>query len=389
MSKSLFARPREAVSINDCCFYHTVDIQGHGTIPGFWDIRGHESQYLGDATLSGKRVLEIGPATGHLSFFMERQNAEVVSIETAEDYDWEFFWDLCDSVPPGLEEMLKFNRESMEKIRNSYWFCHRAYGSKAKVHYGSAYSLPPELGKFDIAVLACVLLHTKSPLRIIENCARVAQDKIIIVEPFRESQFSQLPAEFLPKENREGWDTWWAFSPKFFVDVLRSMGFTYSRVTFHTQQCFGKPADLFTVVASRNPIASHLSEGRVKVAISSPVESLRLQAGKLVNLPMNFVNLADSPISSFSPSPVLVSYHWKRKSGELAVWDGVRTSLPRVFYKDDADDLFLTVRAPDDPGEYLLEVSLLEEGRIWYDDCVEGPPLRIETLVTAKRERKV
>ena len=382
MSKSLFARPRHVVSLEDCLFYHTVDIPGHGTIPGFWDIRGNESQYLGDVTFTGKRVLEIGPATGYLSFFMESQNADVVSIETAQDYAWEFFWDFCDSVPPGLEDMLKLNRGNMERFRNSYWFCHRAHGSKAKVHYGNGYDVPRELGKFDVAVLACVLLHTKNPLSIIENCARVTEEKIIIVEPFREGQLAQVPAEFLPRDNREAWDTWWSFSPKFFVDVLRSMGFTYSRVTFHTQLCVGKPVNMFTVVASRSSLVDPISEGSVNVMISSPVERLRIQPGRLTYLPLNFVNLADTPISSFSASPVLVSYHWKRKSGEIAVWDGLRTFLPRVAYKGDADDIFVAVRAPLESGDYLLEISLLEEGRSWFDDLIDGLPLRIETVVT-------
>jgi hypothetical protein len=382
MLKNLFAHPRDVVSLEDCSFYHTVDIPGHGTIPGFWDIRGNESQYLGDVTFTGKRVLEIGPASGHLSFFMESENADVVSIEATEDYSWEFFWDFCDSIPAGLEDMLQSHRESMEKVKNSYWFCHRARRSKAKVHYGSAYHVPPELGKFDVAVLGCVLLHTKSPLRIIENCARITQQTIIIVEPFRESQFSQVPVEFLPKDDREGWKTWWAFSPKFFVDVLRSMGFPYSRVTFHRQQCFGEPADLFTVVASRSTIADPISQGSVNVAISSPVERLRIKPGALTNIPLNVVNLADTPISSFSASPVLISYHWKRKSGEIAVSDGLRTFLPRVLHKGDADDIFVAVRVPEDPGDYLLEVTLLEEGCRWFDDSVDGLPLRIETVVT-------
>jgi len=383
MSKSLFASPRAVMNLEDCSFYHTVDIPGYGTIPGFWDIRGNESHYLGDVTFTGKRVLEIGPASGHLSFFIESQNAEVISIEAAEDYTWEFFWDSYAAVPAGLEEMLRVHREHMERLRNSYWFCHRALASKAKVHYGSAYSVPRELGRFDVSVLACVLLHTKSPVRIIENCARITDEKIIIVEPFRERQFAQVPAEFLPKDDREGWDTWWGFSPKFFVDLLRSMGFTHSKVTFHTQTCFGQPADLFTVVANRTAFdETPISEAVFNVAISSPVDRLRIQVGRLTNLPLNVVNLADTPISSFSASPVLMSYHWKRKSGEVAVWDGIRTFLPRVLHKGDSDDIFLAVRAPEDPGDYLLEVSILEEGRAWYDDLVGGIPIRIETVVT-------
>jgi len=385
MLTNLFASPRRSINVAECLFYHTVDIPGHGTVPGFWDIRGKESQYLGDVTFQGKRVLEIGPATGQLSFFMERQGAEVVSIEAAADYTFEIFWDSFDIVPQELQEMLNRKREEIERVKNAYWFCHRAFESKAKVHYGSGYSLPRELGKFDVSVLACVLLHTKNPLRIIENSARVTEDKMIIVEPFRESQFAQLAAEFLPTDDRQGWDTWWAFSPKFFVDVLRSMGFGYSKVTFHTQECFGKPAELFTVVASRSPFEETPAAGDpVRVTINSPVERLRIQAGQLTNLPLTIVNQSETSISSFSASPVLVSYHWKRKSGECVVWDGVRTFLPRVMYKGDADDIFVAVRAPDQPGDYLLEISMLEEGVDWYDEKIEGLPVLIETVVTAR-----
>lgn len=385
MSKSLFARPRLVMNPDNCSFYHTLDLPGHGTVPGFWDIRGKESQYLGEVVFKDKRVLEIGPATGQLSFFMEAQEAEVVSLEADDGYASEFFWDVDESVPHDLEEMIELNREHMQKVKNSYWFCHRALASKAKVHYGSAYSVPGELGRFDISVLACVLLHNKNPLLILENCARITQEKMIIVEPFRETQFAQSSAEFLPTNDGGGWKTWWGFSPKFFIDVLRSMGFTHSRVTFHTQECFGKPADLFTVVASRSPFGETPMAGKpVSVAIESPVERLKMQAGRLTNLPLSLVNLAEAPISSFSASPILLSYHWKRKSGEVAVWDGVRTSLPRVMHKGDADDLFVAVRAPEEPGDYLLEVSMLEEGIAWFDDRVGSLPLRIESVVTPR-----
>jgi len=42
------------------------------------------------------------------------------------------------------------------------------------------------LGKFDVSVLACVLLHNKDPIRILENCARITREAVVIVEPHRE-----------------------------------------------------------------------------------------------------------------------------------------------------------------------------------------------------------
>lgn len=73
------------MNIDECFFYHTMDLPGHGVVQGDWDIRGRESQYLGEVAFRNKRVLEVGPASGQLSFFMEGQGAEVVSVEAAEN----------------------------------------------------------------------------------------------------------------------------------------------------------------------------------------------------------------------------------------------------------------------------------------------------------------
>ena len=36
----LYAQPRHVESLDDCWFYHTTDVPGHGTVPGNWDLRG-------------------------------------------------------------------------------------------------------------------------------------------------------------------------------------------------------------------------------------------------------------------------------------------------------------------------------------------------------------
>jgi len=61
-------------------FYHTMDLPTHGTVHGQWDLRGREASYLGNIFLQGKRVLEIGTASGHLCTTMERMGAEVVPM---------------------------------------------------------------------------------------------------------------------------------------------------------------------------------------------------------------------------------------------------------------------------------------------------------------------
>lgn len=366
-----------------------MDLPGCGSVPGVWDLRGHESQYLGNVSLSGQRVLEIGPASGHLSFFMEKEGADVVSVEAAEDYPWEFCWDIPDRAPESLAEQLAAHREMMQRLRNSYWLAHRAFASKAKVHYGSAYSIPDDLGRFDVSVIGCVLLHNKQPLRILENCARLTNDTIVIVEVFRKGQLAQTPVQLGPSlavdpaSLKQGWwHTWWSFSPVFFVDALRSMGFSDTQVSFHQQICKGEPTDLFTVVAKRaGSRSSSEDDATIDVELTSVVSTVTVVPGETMRIPVTIVNRGGARLSSEADQPVLLSYHWRDEAGETVVWDGLRTFLPRTLDRNDREELLLNVRAPENEGSYFLDITLVKEHVAWYDELISGLPLRIKTKV--------
>jgi SAM-dependent methyltransferase len=374
--------PREVGGLDDCLFYHTAEVPGYGLVEGFWDLRGGEDEYLGGVELAGRRVLEVGPASGHLTFHMERRGADVVSIEAADVSGWELHWDLFDEPPQDLRDYLARSDNALRRIVNSYWFCHRAYRSRAGVYYGSVNDVPRELGEFDVAVLGCVLLHSKNPLRLLEHCARSTREAVVVVEPAREWMLAQTTIEFLQRGRERWWDTWWGFSPKYFVDLLRGMGFSSSRVTFHTQTAFAKPIRMFTVVARREGDAGRAAVGDpVRLGLSSPVELLRFAPGELSHLPVRVVCLSAGPASSSSEPPVLLSYHWRDETGRAVVWDGLRTPLPRPLYQGDGEEVLIGVRTPEAAGRYTLEITVLEEGSHWHDDPASGLPLKIEATV--------
>ncbi len=83
---------------------------------------------LGKVSFAGQRVLEIGPASGFLTFEMEKRGAEVVSIEVTPEHGWNF-------VPypaKRLEEVFGSRRIVMQQLKNSYWFSHAALQSKPR-----------------------------------------------------------------------------------------------------------------------------------------------------------------------------------------------------------------------------------------------------------------
>lgn len=247
MTGSIFAEPRIVHDIADCYFYHSMEIPGHGEVRGEWDLRARTPEYLGNVNFAGKRVLEIGPASGYLTFYMERHGAEVVCVDVDDTRPWNF-------VPHvGLidERFIEDRRQHIARMKNGFWFAHRAFGSHARVHYGDPTALPKEIGRFDIVVMANVLLHCRDAAGILTHCASLA-DQTAIVTEWKVIE-SDLPVAYLvPTAENRFVDTWWAFSPQFFEQLFRVLGLPRVRSAPHEQlHGSGEMRAQYTVVGER------------------------------------------------------------------------------------------------------------------------------------------
>jgi hypothetical protein len=238
--------PRRGIHLNECHFYHTMVMPIYGLIEGDWDLRAGVSSYLGGVDLAGRRVLEIGPASGFLSFQMEQRGADVLSIEIPDDPGWDFVPYPSDILNPVFEP----RRQIMQKVKNSYWFSHEAFGSKAQLMYADAYRLPDALGVFDVALLGSLLLHCRDPLQIVEQCAARASTLIITDLFFPELEGSPV-CRLVPTAENRRWDTWWQFSTEFFSQFLKVIDFTCIGVSTHAQSHHGRPYTLFTITAQK------------------------------------------------------------------------------------------------------------------------------------------
>ena len=252
----LYEKPWKVGSLDECNFYHSTEIPGVGLIEGQWDLREGCNDYLGGYDFSGKRVLEIGPATGFLTFRMEKTADEVVAVELPMDRN---FWNavpyeslgLARGRDKGWTDVEKQFHEHIGRIRNGFWFCHEKFDSSARVYHGSAENLPEALGEFDVVLLASILLHSRSPVAILESCARLVTESIIITEIHDESLGEGPVCSLVPTAGNNAWDTWWRFTPRFFTQFLEVLGFTEHKVTFHQQLADKTPLNMFTVISSR------------------------------------------------------------------------------------------------------------------------------------------
>ena len=259
MRRNIWAEARNVASIDDCYFYHTMDIPSHGTVKGDWDLRGREAAYLGNVGLRGKRVLEIGTASGFLCFTMERMGAQVVAYDLSAGQDW-------DIVPyAGLDYAgrLSDGRRLIQRLNNAYWFAHKAFGSAARVMHGTVYEIPEDIGEFDICTFGSILLHLRDPFLALQRVTAHVRETVVVTDLFPRFKGPLLSAvelvtasrlvRFLPNARRkEPYDTWWILSPGLVSEYLQILGFERTRISFHEQRYRDRNIKLFTVVGQRS-----------------------------------------------------------------------------------------------------------------------------------------
>jgi hypothetical protein len=273
-SKIRRVEAQRGLAVDDCDFYHTVEVPGHGIVAGQWDFRGTEAAYLGGVAFDGRSVLEIGPATGYLGFWMERQGAALTVLDLGPDNEWDFvpFQDLH------IQTHQAFRREHLRRLQNGWWLLHERFGSQASALHGTVYDLGPEAGSFDVVTLNAVLLHLRDPMGALIRAASVCRQTLVVTE-IHESFFSQdagvpfearlasrirrliglgptqktltLAAPFIPRANAPGRIDAWFYLPSTLVaEMMRILGFKVT-VTEHVQSFQGKPYRMYTAVGER------------------------------------------------------------------------------------------------------------------------------------------
>lgn len=253
----IYATPKIVEDIGDCIFYHTMDLPGYGTMKGSWDLRGREADYLGRVDFSGKRVLEIGTASGCLCFYMEKQGADVVAYDLNENYTW-------DVVPfAGYDHDKKVEefKEGLAKINNAFWFSHKVYESKSRVVYGTTYHVPREIEEVDITTFCAVLVHLQNPFAALQSALSLTREKVIVTDVIWNRFIPYyLLSGILPRPHMtfvprvsgfEHPDTWWFLSPAVVKAFLRTLGFGKSTVSYSLQKYRGRKWLTYTIVGER------------------------------------------------------------------------------------------------------------------------------------------
>jgi hypothetical protein len=244
--------------LEDCFVYHWFDLPDGRTVPGIYDLRKNWRSYLGNVDFKGQRVLEVGPASGFLTFKMEQNGSDVVAFDVAPGVS-------PDVMPtPGLDienVRQQFARDT-KSVRAAWWYFHREFSSNSKAVYGNIYEMPKDIGSFDVSVVGAILLHLANPFAALTQIARLTKKTMIISDLYLHrmwSPFGGATMEINPHKGKCGPMAWWRISPKAVEHMLHANGFQVRSLTIEKYKNYegGDPnisrkLKFFTIVADRS-----------------------------------------------------------------------------------------------------------------------------------------
>lgn len=263
-SETVFVNAKEVLSLEECDFYHTMDLPEIGLVHGLFDLRSTIGTYLGNFKFEKKRVLEIGTASGFVCFSVERAGAEVIAYDLSPD----FSWDIVPYAKLDVAALREARKSHIGRLNNSFWLAHKKLGSRAKVVYGTVYQIPPEIGPVDATIINSVLLHVRDPFLAIQQAASLAKETVIVTDAFgwghgwKRWLKNLMPGRnsiirFVPNyRNCSKTETWWYLTPQFVQECLGVLGFENSVVSYHKQLYTNRGKEkinvpMFTIVATR------------------------------------------------------------------------------------------------------------------------------------------
>jgi len=261
--------PSENILLEDCEWYHIMEVPGvEGLTKGTFDCREDIDNIFGNLELKDKKVLNLGPSTGYLSFEAEKRGADVTSIDLGVGLnDLERDW-VVNVHKPWKKDLAKF-MEGEKRRRNAFWYAHKALNSKSKLIICHVNNLPDELELHDIGILFSLLVHIRDPYTALMRMCSHLNEKIVITElggyNMRKTLFNAIPLffrkhflkrkqpylRFLPKNEKIG-SAWWAYNEETVIKMLGLLGFEKTKVTYHNYlDENGKKVFQWTVIGER------------------------------------------------------------------------------------------------------------------------------------------
>ncbi len=215
---------------DECVWYHTMRFPGGDTVVGSWDIEDFAG-YVGGYDLRGKTVLDVGAASGYVSFNAEMAGARVTALDARDAVE---FRQVPFSSALSYNELRKFralwDQHNLVPLKKSWWYGWHAFGSEAKCSYTTQTDLYLTDRRFDVVIAGAIVEHLSDPIHSIGAWAKVAKEAVLI--PFTDIVLT----EDLVMAPMTEWSdpafnyAWWKLSAGLYRRVFANLGFDFNYV---------------------------------------------------------------------------------------------------------------------------------------------------------------
>jgi 2-polyprenyl-3-methyl-5-hydroxy-6-metoxy-1,4-benzoquinol methylase len=228
-------KPWPSPRAEDCYFYHTMTYPDGQTVVGTWTIPDF-ANYIGGYDLAGKTVLDVGTASGFLTFNAEKRGARVTAIDLPNMTEQR-------QVPFSAGEAYRNSdawcetteRSMLMPMKNSWWYSWHRLGSKAEVSYRPMDTLPKWGRIFDVVVAGAIVEHIADPISAIGYWSKVAREAIIIAFTLVGETDELLMRPMTPWTDPGFAFAWWELSAGLYKRVFDNLGFDVEFATAHAQ----------------------------------------------------------------------------------------------------------------------------------------------------------
>ena len=94
-----------------------------------------------------------------------------------------------------------------------------------------------------------------------------------------------------------------------------------------------------------------------------------------ITLRLRVENRTGAVLTSFPPAQIHLSYHWLAPSGAMAVFEGRRTPILPPLASGQSAEYAVDVAGPPAPGEWLLQITAVQEGHYWFEHAAGFVPV--------------
>ncbi len=317
-------------------------------------------QKLLPGDLSGKTLLDVGCNAGFYAFEARRRGATRVL---------------------GVDGQRQHVRQGL--------FVRKALGLEVEFRRLNVYELGSRtVGQFDFTLALGLLYHLKHPILALEKLYEVTREILVIetaimppertpasfTHPLGEQQMLLHPLVYVENSAaaKEQVFNWFLPSVPALVALLRNTGFDQVEVVEVKNE-------RAVVVCRKNkfqaPADENFKDFRAAIKLEAGPQTCAPSAELSFRLRVENVGSATWSAAGEGETgrgAVYLGSHLLLEMEEEVDWDYGRARLPRDLSPGETASLELKVRAPEQPGRYIVEFDMVAEHITWFEDHGSG-----------------